>query len=135
MGLAFNYNSTIRDFDWETVNQEIEMFCLQNAVPAAKVFSVQLVIEELVTNIIKYGKCADGNEMIKIEAAIHDDRINLTNSDNTAAFNPLDTKTPDTELPIEERNIGGLGLVLVKQKTKAISYEYVKGLNIVKAEL
>lgn len=134
MGLSFNHNSTIREFDWETVNQEMELFCLQNAVPTAKAFSFQLVIEELVTNIIKYGKCTDGNEIIKIEASIHEDRINLTISDNTAAFNPLETKTPDTELPIEERKIGGLGLVLVKQKTKSISYEYVNWFNIVNAE-
>jgi anti-sigma regulatory factor (Ser/Thr protein kinase) len=72
MGLAFNHNSTIREFDWETVNQNIESFCLQNSVPAAKVFSLELVIEELVTNVIKYGKCPDGNEIIKIEATIHD---------------------------------------------------------------
>jgi serine/threonine-protein kinase RsbW len=61
--------------------------------------------------------------------------INLRISDNTAAFNPLEIKTPNAELPIEERNIGGLGLVLVKQKTKSISYEYVNGFNIVNAEV
>lgn len=132
--MSFVYQSTIDKFDWEKVNQDVEAFCCQNEVPVASLYSFQLIIEELVTNIIKYGKCT-GDEQLIIESTIEDARIKLTISDNTSKFNPLEAKTNDTELAAEDRSIGGLGLVLVKQKSKSISYAYENGFNVVKIEI
>jgi anti-sigma regulatory factor (Ser/Thr protein kinase) len=129
--VIFEYQSTVNQFNWESVNNGIEDFFSQNSVSVANLFSIQLIIEEIVTNIIKYGK-STGNEIIKIHITIYGGQINLVISDNTAPFNPLEIKNPDTELSAEERNVGGLGLFLVKQKSNSLSYEYVKSFNIVK---
>jgi len=131
--LIFSHKSTIHDFDFNIVNHEIESFCGLHVIPAALLYTIQLIVEELVTNTIKYGKCADGNEIIKIEIIIDENSTTLIIADNTEAFNPLEAEEPDIDLSVEEREIGGLGLVLVKQKARSLSYEFVDGFNIVKA--
>lgn len=133
--MVYNYKKTIQEFDLETMNHEIEVFCERNEVPANKLFSIQLIIEELVTNIIKYGKSKGHEETIEIEIQVGAERIGLTISDNSTAFNPLEEDAVDTGLSIEERKIGGLGLFLVRKKVKSLNYEYKNGFNILRAEI
>jgi len=46
----FITQNTISQFDFQQVNLEIEGFCEEYAVPAKKLFAIQLILEELVTN-------------------------------------------------------------------------------------
>lgn len=133
--MIYNYRKKIAEFALETVGQEVETFCELNGVPSDKLFSIQLIIEEIVTNIIKYGKGESSNDFIEIELKVEADEINLTIYDSTAAFNPLEKETANTELSVEERNIGGLGLFLVRKRVKSIRYGNKNGLNILKAEI
>jgi serine/threonine-protein kinase RsbW len=133
--MIYRHKQTINEFNLETVNAEIEAFCERNEVPAGKLFSIQLIVEELVTNIIKYGQNETNGEIIEIIIKAETDRISLTLSDNASAFNPLEEELPDTGLSAEERNVGGLGLFLVRKKVKSLSYENKNGFNILKAEI
>jgi serine/threonine-protein kinase RsbW len=131
--MTYCYQKTVAEFDFETMNREVEAFCAQNAVPAKKLYTVQLIIEELVTNIIKYGN----GEMIavEIEKEAEVEGLKLVITDNSTPFNPLEAKPPDTGLGAEERSIGGLGLFLVGKIVKALNYEHKDGCNILTAEL
>lgn len=131
--MTYRYKKTINEFELDTLNSEVESFCESHDAPANKLFSTQLIIEELVTNIIKYGKGSDENATIEIELSIEGGQIKLVISDNSAAFNPLEQEQADTGLSLEERNVGGLGLVLVRKKVQSLSYEYINGYNILKA--
>lgn len=133
--MIYSHKKTIDEFDLEIMNIEIEAFCERNEVPFNKLFSIQLIIEELVTNIIKYGKSDRANEIIKVEIKIAGEDITLTISDNSTAFNPLESDVPDTGMSAEERSIGGLGLFLVRQKVKSLSYENKNGFNTLRAEI
>jgi serine/threonine-protein kinase RsbW len=133
--MIYSYKKAITEFELETVNAEIEVFCEQNDVPAGKLFSIQLIIEELVTNIIKYGKNENNGEIIEIIIKAETERLSLTVSDNSSAFNPLEEELPNTGLSAAERNVGGLGLFLVRKKVKSLSYENKNGFNILKAEI
>lgn len=133
--MIYRHKKLIHEFDLETMNGEIEAFCESNHVPAGKLFSIQLIIEELVTNIIKYGKRDENNETIEVELKVGAGEINLTISDNSTAFNPLEAEPPDLTLSAEERGMGGLGLFLVRQKVKSLSYENKNGFNILRAEI
>lgn len=133
--MFYSYRKNIAEFDIETMNHEIETLCELNGVPANKLFSIQLIIEELATNIVKYGKGESGDEIIEIELKVEADEINLTIFDNTAAFNPLEEEVANIELSAEERGIGGLGLFLVRKKVKSMSYENKNGWNIFRAEI
>jgi serine/threonine-protein kinase RsbW len=133
--MIYSYKKAITEFELETVNAEIETFCERNDVPAGKLFSIQLIIEELVTNIIKYGKSENNSEIIEIIIKAETERISLTVSDNSSAFNPLEEELPNTGLSATERNVGGLGLFLVRKKVKSLSYENKNGFNILTAEI
>lgn len=129
--MDYRYKRTIADFDLELLNREIETFCAGDKQLSSGLFIIQLVIEELVTNIIKYGSRAAKEESIEIRLRNENGKVILTISDDTDAFNPLDAAEPDVTLPAEEREIGGLGLFLIRKKVQSITYEHKNGLNIV----
>lgn len=133
--MRYHYRKTIADFDLEVLNFEVEAFCNRNEVPAGKLFSIQLIIEELITNIIKYGKRGNKDEVIEIEIINQAHEILLIITDNSSVFNPLEVAEPDTGQPVEERDIGGLGLYLVRKKVKSLYYENKNGFNFLKAKI
>ena len=128
---SYRYKETAGGFDFQAVNLEIEDFCEQNEILPNKLFAIQLILEELVTNIINSQK----TEIIEISLTVQDDLITLAIRDNARAFNPLEAAEPDTGQSLEERDIGGLGLFLVRKKVKSLSYEYKDGFNNVIAEI
>ncbi|MEN6390887.1 MAG: ATP-binding protein [Syntrophomonas sp.] len=132
---SYSYTETAGSFDFQTVNSEIEAFCEQNDIPPNKLFALQLILEELVTNIINHGSSPQKSEVIDISLAVQDDLIRLAIRDNARAFNPLEAAEPDTGQSLEDRDIGGLGLFLVRKKVKSLSYEYIDGFNNVTAEI
>lgn len=132
---SYSYTETAGSFDFQTVNSEIEAFCEQNDLPPDKLFAIQLILEELVTNIIKHGSSSAKTENIVITLSVNGDLITLAIRDNARAFNPLEAAEPDTGRSLEERDIGGLGLFLVRKKVKSLAYEYKDGCNNVVAEI
>ena len=131
--MVYRYKKTLNEFELDTLNLEVESFCERNNVPVNKLFSIQLIIEELVTNIIKYGKGDGGKGTIEIKLKTEGQQIRLTIADNSVAFNPLEQEEADTTRSLEERDVGGLGLFLVRKKVKALSYEHKNGFNILMA--
>lgn len=132
---SYNYKDTAGGFDFEAVNQGIEEFCEQNEMPPGKLFTIQLILEELVTNVISHGSSPEKTETIEVSICIKDDLITLAIRDNARAFNPLEAAEPDTGKSLEERDIGGLGLFLVRKKVKSLAYEFRDGFNNVVAEI
>jgi serine/threonine-protein kinase RsbW len=90
-----------------------------------------LAVEEVVTNIIKYGyQDADEHE-IKIDWCITEDEVCLTVTDDAQPFNPLEHPTPDLEKPVEDRNVGGLGIYLLRQLLMDdLEYQRTDGRNM-----
>ncbi len=131
----FITQNTISQFDFQQVNLEIEGFCEEYAVPAKKLFAIQLILEELVTNIIKYGGGDGKKETIEVSLSLIGEDVRLVIRDNSGAFDPLRSILPDVSLQAEERNIGGLGLFLVRKKVKSLLYENKDGFNIVIATI
>lgn len=56
----------------------------------------------------------------------------VTFIDNGIAYDPLARKDPDVTLTTKEREIGGLGVYMVKKSMDEISYEYKDGQNILR---
>jgi serine/threonine-protein kinase RsbW len=131
--MTYRYQKPVTEFDFATMNLEVEAFCAQNAVPAKKLYAVQLIIEELVTNTIKYGNGA--MIAIEIEKEAKAEGLKLVITDNSTPFNPLEAKPPDTGLAAEERSVGGLGLFLVGKMVKALNYERQNGFNRLTVEI
>jgi hypothetical protein len=100
----------------------------RNAPPAID-YLANLAIEELVTNCIKYGYDDGGEHQVQITLNLADNQMQLTVTDDGHAFNPLDLPPPDTNLPVEERPIGGLGIHLLRQMSDRMEYVRIDGKN------
>ena len=84
--------------------------------------TVNLVLEEMVTNVIKYAEPKTGDPHVSVLLDLVSRELTVTLIDNGPAFNPLDHPDVDTTAPIEEREIGGLGIHLVKKMVDHIEY-------------
>lgn len=99
--------------------------------PAAAVFLADLVIEELVTNTIKYGYDDTNAHCVHVSVDFSDGTLTLEVRDDGHEFNPLSRESPDVTLPAEQRDIGGLGIHLVCQMSDDVRYERRDGWNVV----
>ncbi len=85
--------------------------------------AVDLVIEELFVNMVRYN--TESDEMIEIEVEAIDGGISATISDfDVEHFDPTRAGVVDTGLPLEDRTPGGLGIFLVLKMVDSISYDY-----------
>ena len=85
--------------------------------------TVDLTLEELFTNMVKYSPA--GNAHIRIEMATTEGGVEVTLTDYDVERFDV-TKAPDAniDLPIEERRPGGLGLYLIRRLVDSLRYEY-----------
>ena len=111
------------------VAEAVEDFCARNAVPAKAAYHVSLVIDEALTNTISYGFPAGGRHQIDLEVERRGEDILIELIDGGAAFNPLDAPEPDLDAPLEERQIGGLGVHLMRTLMTEAAYRREGGRN------
>ena len=90
------------------------------AVPL--IFSLNLVLEEALTNIILYGFDDQSEHKIEVEFKKSDDQLVITISDDGIAYDPTLKEDPDLTLSVEERPIGGLGIFLIKKIMDQVVY-------------
>ena len=94
-------------------------------------FKLRLSIEETVENVVQYAY-KDGIGWMEVGTALEKNGLTLTITlkDAGKPFNPLEKSDPDINLPLEEREIGGLGIYLCKQLMDEVLYRYEDGCNI-----
>jgi serine/threonine-protein kinase RsbW len=91
-------------------------------------YAVQLSIEELFTNMVKYGQDSPEGVSIAIRREKEKLIIDLTERADVP-FQVADAPDVDTSLPLEERKVGGLGIHLVRSLMDELHSEYADGLN------
>ena len=108
----------------------VEDFGDANNLPAPKVFAINLELDELITNTVIHGSFEAGiDPRIDIHLRVESDILILTMEDNGKPFDPTFDTEPNTTSPLESREVGGLGLHLVKSFADRVSYEFVEGKN------
>jgi len=86
-------------------------------------FSLNFILEELFTNIVKYSTTSFNDVLIDLKT--DDDKLIINIIDfGGKPFDLTKAKDVDTTLSIEERKVGGLGVHLVKKMTEDVKYEY-----------
>jgi phosphoserine phosphatase len=85
--------------------------------------TVDFVLEELFTNVVKYGKKSDAPVRVDIARIAGGVEVTIIDSD-AEAFDVTQAPDADTNLPIEQRRPGGLGIHLVRKMVDSIRYEY-----------
>jgi anti-sigma regulatory factor (Ser/Thr protein kinase) len=94
----------------------------RHATPA-DVWFVTLAMDELVTNSIKYGWTDSREHVIQVDLGLADGQITIAVNDDGQPFNPLEVPEPDLSGDIDERQIGGLGIHLLRKVSDAMTYE------------
>ena len=82
--------------------------------------------DEVTSNIVNYS----GAKGYRVEVERTVDRVRLRFSDDGRAYNPLSHIDPDTHAPLEDRPVGGLGLVVVKRLADRVAYAREDGRNV-----
>lgn len=95
---------------------------------------VNLICDELVTNIISYGYGTgqEGVRWIDIRLTLTGDSLDILISDDGVAFNPLSRPEPDVGAGLEERGIGGLGIYFAKTLADSTHYERILERNVLR---
>ena len=98
------------------------------------VFNLDLVIEEAVVNIIHYAYPKEEHQYIYLSAHMHEGSIVFVLTDTGKEFDPTLTPEADITLSADEREIGGLGIFLIRQIMNEVRYERIDGKNILTLE-
>ena len=104
------------------VKKHFDTFAEDYGIPEKVRLKMKVVFDELLTNIISYAYQDNKEHDIGIKVELSADRLKVSMVDDGVPFNPLGLETPDTELPLEERKIGGLGIHLVRKMMDKVSY-------------
>ena len=112
------------------VNSIFESFATQHDIGGKLRYHLLVSIEEILTNIIKYGFDEQGVHPIHITFRNDSGAIEMEFEDRGREFNPLEVGEPDLDTPIEDRQLGGLGIHLVKNMVDVAQYRRVGDLNI-----
>lgn len=101
-----------------------EESCAQLQIDTSLIFSVNFVIEELFTNMVKYNK-SGSNSDISVSFNKQDSRLYIVLTDyDVDSFDLTKVDNVDTSQSLDERKIGGLGVHLVKKMVDDVQYNY-----------
>lgn len=93
----------------------VEDFTRRHDLPQIERSRLLLVLEELFTNVIKYGRAEDAvATTIGVTLALEGGELTIEFNDDGPPFDPLIAALPDLERPIADRPIGGLGLHILR---------------------
>lgn len=113
------------------VTEFVDAFLEENDFPMKMQLQIDIAIDELFSNIAYYAYGEENGEVtIKIDRVDSPDRIELSFIDNGIPYNPLEKADPNVTLDADEREVGGLGIFIVKKSMDEVKYELKDGQNI-----
>jgi anti-sigma regulatory factor (Ser/Thr protein kinase) len=104
-------------------------------IPLPILMQVNLMMDELITNIVVHGYDSKPGKRLVVKAQIHSHhgkrKLEIVLTDYAKPFNLLEHSTPDTEAALEDREIGGLGIHFVRKLADQVDYARTELSNIV----
>ncbi len=113
-----------------TVMSAFERFADGCDVSPAVATRFNVIFDEMLSNIILYGYPDQQRHEIDVAMQRQGGRLSVTITDGGVPFDPLSAASPNDQLPIEEREIGGLGIHLVRNLVHDIQYRRENEQNI-----
>ena len=108
----------------------VEEFCRARGLATQPALEMRLVAEEVLTNFVKYADARTDERVVELRLSASPESVRLEFRDAGAPFNPLDAPLPDLSGPPEKREVGGLGVHLVKSLVDDASYAREGAVNI-----
>ena len=107
----------------EKVVQSFETFADKQGLEVKIRREMKMVFDEMLNNIISYAFQQNEEHEIEIRISLTTDCLTLVISDDGSPFNPFGLEAPDTDLPLEQRKIGGMGIHLVRKVMDDVLYQ------------
>ena len=89
-----------------------------------------MALDEALSNVVRYAYAGRAPSDIELEFCFQRGIVTVTVVDSGPRFNPLDAALPQTDLPLEARTPGGLGLAFIRSLTDEARYEWRDGRNV-----
>lgn len=110
----------------------VETIASEKHLDQSLAMSLNLALEEAVTNVIMYAYPEGSDGLVDIEAILRPESLDFIITDSGIPFDPTSKADADITLGVEERGIGGLGIFLVRNIMDSVSYSREDGKNILK---
>jgi len=114
----------------KTLNAFVVQVTEQLGIEASLAKQIRLAVEEAVVNVIDYAYPAGQTGDIDVLAMSDGEWLNFVITDRGVAFDPTEKEKADTTLSAEDRPIGGMGILLVRELMDSINYERTDGKNV-----
>lgn len=116
----------------ERIHAAVDILAQAEGWPEDLLFQIKLVLEEIGTNIVKYGYDEEGQHNFQVTLTSESDTLTMQIADDGKPFDPfVESPEPDLDSPIPERPIGGLGVYLVQKLMDEATYRREDGKNVV----
>ena len=119
---SFDYLDEIRDL--------VAQAARRGGFTDKEVYSLQLAADEAASNIIEHAYEGVAGGSIEIDCEVHGDMLTITMRDEGKTFDPANVKPPNLKADLSERQIGGLGVYLMRKLMDEIHYETQGTINI-----
>ena len=116
------------------LNDFIKSVAQRLGLDTALTRQLQLAVEEAVVNVMSYAYPPHTEGDIMVKTSSDGQKLKVQIIDSGVAFDPTETEKIDTTLSVDERQIGGLGIFLVRELMSTINYERRDGKNILTLE-
>jgi anti-sigma regulatory factor (Ser/Thr protein kinase) len=113
----------------DRLHHSVSQFCREHGLSSQIEGDLSLALEEILVNVIRYGHPEGGKHEIVVWLSLEQDCVIATVEDDGVPFNPLEAPEPDLCSPIEKRQVGGLGIHLVRSITDGLEYRRNEGRN------
>lgn len=101
----------------------------EQGCPMRTQFEIDVAAEELFVNVASYAYESGGQVRVDVLFEENPRAVKICFADRGIPYNPLEREDPDITLPAEQRDIGGLGIFMVKKSMDGMTYEYADGEN------
>ncbi len=116
----------------ERLNRLVRHFGELHEIPGRTLYAVNLALDELVSNVVLYGFSdppPSGHEIV-VRVETGEGELHARVEDTGREFDPLRAPVPDLDAPLSERQIGGLGIHLVRSLMDGLDYHREGGKNV-----
>ncbi len=125
--MKFTFDATIEGL--AQAMSTLEETLVNAGCPIAAKTKLMVAMDEIASNIVHYSGAPDFD--VEIDFPENPNAVRISFSDTGKAFNPLtEAQAADMTVPLAERQVGGLGMFMVKKMMDNVSYVHENGRNI-----
>ena len=111
--------------------RQLVVFAQTAELTPRKSYQLDLIYEELMTNVVKYSYEDGGTHQIQVILDDNGEQLTFTIIHDGTDFDPWKQEDPDLTVPLEERQEGGIGIMLARKFAHSVSYERKEGKSII----